>query len=119
MACFPKSLMDVMSYLLFTVAIIGSTQETLLSMGRRPEGINPPRRGELLGSLRGRHIMTKVTTPTTFGLDTAKHVSQVHGTDKVWACGTASEIEPERNGPFLLWEQSPCLVGIEASGSAH
>lgn len=55
---------------------------------------------------------------TTIGLDIAKQVFQVHGADKV---GRGILRRKLRRGEVVRFfsEVAPCLVGIEASGSAH
>jgi len=55
---------------------------------------------------------------TTIGLDIAKQVFQVHGADKA---GKAVLRRKLRRNEVLRFfsELSPCLVGIEASGSTH
>ena len=55
---------------------------------------------------------------STVGLDLAKNVFQVHGIDD------ASEVvvaKPLRRGQMLAFfsKLEPCLIGIEACGSAH
>ena len=59
--------------------------------------------------------MTKVTT---VGLDLAKSVFQVHGADKE---GRPVVRKKLRRGQVLVFfaELSPCLIGLEACGSAH
>lgn len=54
----------------------------------------------------------------TIGLDIAKQVFQVHGADKA---GRAVLRRKLRRGEVFRFfsEIPPCLVGIEASGSAH
>ncbi len=55
---------------------------------------------------------------TTVGLDLAKHVFQVHAVD---ASGEVILARAARRGQLLAFFQSlpPCLVGMEACGSAH
>jgi transposase len=55
---------------------------------------------------------------TTIGLDLAKHVFQVHGVD---AAGKTVVRKQLRRGDVLKFFQdlSPCLVGMEACGTAH
>src|ERR1700735_4165225 len=65
----------------------------------------------------GRSI-TDLSSVTTVGLDLAKHVFQVHGVD---ALGRIVVAKPIRRNKLLEFFASlpPCLVGLEASGSAH
>ena len=55
---------------------------------------------------------------TTVGVDLAKSVFQVHGVD---AAGEAVVVKTLRRGQLLTFfsRLSPCLVGLEACGSAH
>jgi transposase len=55
---------------------------------------------------------------TTIGLDIAKNVFQVHGVD---AAGFVLVAKSVRRAQLLAFFDSlpPCLVGIEACGSAH
>jgi transposase len=55
---------------------------------------------------------------TTIGLDIAKQVFQVHGTDKAGRTVLRRKLRRSEVARFFS-EQPPCLVGIEASGSAH
>jgi transposase len=55
---------------------------------------------------------------TTIGLDIAKQVFQVHGADKAGRTVLRRKLRRSEVARFFS-EQSPCLVGIEASGSAH
>jgi transposase len=65
----------------------------------------------------GRSI-TDLSSVTTVGVDLAKHVFQVHGVD---ALGRVVVAKPIRRNKLLEFFASlpPCLVGLEASGSAH
>jgi transposase len=55
---------------------------------------------------------------TSIGLDIAKQVFQVHGADR--AAKTVLRPKLKRSEVARVFsEQPPCLVGIEASGSAH
>ena len=51
-------------------------------------------------------------------LDLAKHVFQVHGVDASGRVVVAKAIRRNKLLEFLL-PLAPCLVGLEASGSAH
>ncbi len=55
---------------------------------------------------------------TTIGVDLAKSVFQVHGVD---AAGATVMVKTLRRGQLLTFfaRQAPCLVGLEACGSAH
>src|SRR6204780_5703014 len=62
--------------------------------------------------------ITDLSSVTTVGLDLAKHVFQVHGVD---ASGRVVVSKAIRRIKLLEFFASlpPCLVGLEASGSAH
>jgi len=62
--------------------------------------------------------ITDFSTVTTVGLDLAKHIFQVHGVD---ASGRVIVAKSIRRSKLLEFFASlpPCLVGIEACGSAH
>ena len=55
---------------------------------------------------------------TTIGLDLAKNVFQVHGVDKEGEVVIAKKIRRQGLLPFFS-KIDPCLVGMEACGSAH
>ena len=55
---------------------------------------------------------------TTIGLDIAKQVFQAHGTDKAGRTVVRRKLRRGEVARFFS-EQPACLVGIEASGSAH
>jgi len=59
-----------------------------------------------------------LSSVTTVGLDLAKHVFQVHGVD---ASGRVVVTKAIRRNKLLEFFASlpPCLVGLEACGSAH
>ena len=59
-----------------------------------------------------------MTKATTIGLDIAKQVFQVHGADKAERPVLRRKLRRSEVIRFFS-DQSPCLVGIEASGSAH
>ena len=65
----------------------------------------------------GKSIIN-LSSVTTVGLDLAKHVFQVHGVD---ASGCVVVAKAIRRNKLLAFFASlpPCLVGLEASGSAH
>ena len=65
----------------------------------------------------GKSIIN-LSSVTTVGLDLAKHVFQVHGID---ASGRVVVAKAIRRNKLLEFFASlpPCLVGLEASGSAH
>ena len=54
----------------------------------------------------------------TIGLDIAKSVFQVHGIDAQGAVVVRQRLSRSRVLPFFA-KRGPCLVGIEACGSAH
>jgi transposase len=62
--------------------------------------------------------ITDLSSGTTVGLDLAKHVFQVHCVD---ASGRVVVAKAIRRNKLLEFFASlrPCLVGLEASGSAH
>ena len=62
--------------------------------------------------------ITDLSSVTTVGLDLAKHVFHVHGVD---ACGRAivSKALRRKDVLFFFAQMPPCLVGVEACGSAH
>ena len=62
--------------------------------------------------------ITDFSSVTTVGLDLAKHVFQIHGID---ASGRVVVAKAMRRNKLLEFFASlpPCLVGLEASGSAH
>lgn len=55
---------------------------------------------------------------TTIGLDIAKNVLQVHGVDALGAVVERKRLSRAKTLEFFK-EQKPCLVGMEACGSAH
>jgi transposase len=63
-------------------------------------------------------FITDLSAVTTIGLDLAKHVFQVHGVD---ASGRVVVTKAMRRNKLLEFFASlpACLVGLEASGSAH
>ena len=54
----------------------------------------------------------------TVGLDIAKQVFQAHGTDNKGKTVFRRKLRRSEVGKFFATLE-PCLVGIEASGSAH
>jgi transposase len=54
----------------------------------------------------------------TIGLDIAKEVFQVHGADKTGKVVLRRKLRRSEVARFFA-ELEPCLIGIEASGSAH
>src|ERR1700678_1838301 len=62
--------------------------------------------------------ITDLSSVTTVGLDLAKHVFQVHCVDASGRVVVAKSVR--RNKLFEFFASlPPCLVGLEASGSAH
>ena len=57
-------------------------------------------------------------TITTIGLDLAKSVFQVHGVDESGATILVKRLHRKQMLPFFS-KLSPCLVGVEACGTAH
>lgn len=55
---------------------------------------------------------------TAIGLDIARQVFQVHGADKAGKAVLRRKLRRGEVARFFS-EQPPCLVGTEASGSAH
>jgi transposase len=62
--------------------------------------------------------ITDLSSITTVGLDLAKHVFQVHGVDASGCVVVAKAIRRNKLLEFFA-SLPPCLVGLEASGSAH
>src|SRR5580693_2515499 len=62
--------------------------------------------------------ITDFSSVTTVGLDLAKHVFQVHGVDASERVVIAKAIRRSKAPEFFAL-LPPCLVGLEASGSAH
>ena len=54
----------------------------------------------------------------TIGLDIAKHVFQVHGVDRVGPVVVRRQLRRSEVLKFFAGLE-PCLVGMEACGSAH
>ena len=63
-------------------------------------------------------VITDFSAVTTVGLDLAKHVFQVHAVD---ASGRVIAAKALRRKDVLAFFAAlpPCLVGLEACGSAH
>jgi transposase len=61
---------------------------------------------------------TDLSSVTTVGLDLAEHVFQIYGVD---ACGRVIVSKALRRKDVLVFlaQLPPCLVGLEACGSAH
>ena len=55
---------------------------------------------------------------TTLGIDLAKNVFQVHGIDQYGKVMLKKQLKRAQMTPFFI-NLPPCLVGIEACGSAH
>lgn len=55
---------------------------------------------------------------TTVGIDLAKNVFQVHGVDERGKTMLKKQLKREQMAPFFA-KLSPCLIGVEACGSAH
>jgi len=57
-------------------------------------------------------------TITTVGLDLAKNVFQAHGVDERSKAGLRKQLKRGQMAEFFA-NLPPCLIGIEACGSAH
>lgn len=55
---------------------------------------------------------------TTLGIDLAKNVFQLHGTDKRGKCVLKKRLTRAKLAEFIV-KLPPCLIGMEACGSAH
>jgi transposase len=55
---------------------------------------------------------------TTIGLDLAKSVFQVHGTDETGGSVLSKRLHRKQMVPFFS-KMPPCLIGVEACGTAH
>ena len=55
---------------------------------------------------------------TTIGIDLAKNVFQVHGVDERGKAVLKKQLKREQMAPFFA-NLVPCLIGMEACGSAH
>ena len=55
---------------------------------------------------------------TTIGIDLAKNVFQVHGVDERGKTVLKKQLKREQMAPFFA-NLVPCLIGMEACGSAH
>ena len=70
------------------------------------------------GSAVHGKVYPDLCSVTTVGLDLAKHVVQVHGFDGSWRVVVTKAMR--RNKLLECFASLPaCLVGLEASGSAH
>lgn len=63
-------------------------------------------------------IPSDLSTVTTVAVDLAKHVFQVHGCDANGRVVVAKALRRKDVVPFFA-SLSPCLIGMEACGSAH
>ena len=63
-------------------------------------------------------IITDFSSVTTVGLDLAKHVFQVHCVDASGCVVVANSVRRNKLLEFFA-SLPPCLVGLEACGSAH
>ena len=55
---------------------------------------------------------------TTVGIDLAKNVIQIHGVDERGKTALRKQLKRGRVAPFFA-SLEPCLIGMEACGSAH
>jgi len=62
--------------------------------------------------------ITDFSSVTTVGLDLAKHIFQVHCIDGLGRIVVAKSIRRNKLLEFFA-SLPPCLVGLEACGSAH
>jgi len=65
-----------------------------------------------------RKLPYDLSTVTTVAVDLAKHVFQVHGCDAAGKVVVAKALRRRELLPFFV-ALGPCLVGLEACGSAH
>lgn len=78
-------------------------------------GIKVPKyESKTLRTMKGASVM-KITT---IGIDLAKNVFQVHGVDSYGKTVLRKQLERSKVLPFFV-KLEPCLVGMEACGSAH
>ena len=100
--------------------------------GEPSDGVDGARAAS--GSMKGRAKMVVVrategapsmgksiinlSSVATVGLDLAKHVFQVHGVDALGSVVVAKAIRRNKLLEFFA-SLPPCLVGLEACGSAH
>ena len=84
-------------------------------MDSAPNGAEMRQDADAIFCIESSHLMQQATT---IGMDLAKDVFQVHG---ITADGTVLFNRPIRRKQALAFLQRvpPCLVGIEACGSAH
>ncbi len=68
----------------------------------------------------GHYIMTKASQMKgkTVGIDVAKNVFQVHGVDEDGKVVLRKQLRRSQVMEFFA-QRPPCLVGMEACGSAH
>jgi len=55
---------------------------------------------------------------TTIGIDLAKNVFQIHGVDAHGNAVLRKKLDRSKMAAFFIRLQ-PCLIGVEACGSAH
>jgi transposase len=65
-----------------------------------------------------RKSISNLASVTTIGLDLAKQIFQVHGIDAAGRIVVAKAITRNKLLTFFA-SLPPCLVGMEACGSAH
>ena len=63
-------------------------------------------------------LPSDLSTVTTVAVDLAKHIFQVHGCDAAGKVVVAKALRRKELLPFFA-ALGPCLVGLEACGSAH
>ena len=54
----------------------------------------------------------------TLGIDLAKNIFQIHGTDSRGKCVLRKRLARNKLAEFIA-QLPPCLIGMEACGSAH
>jgi transposase len=55
---------------------------------------------------------------TTVGIDLAKNVFQIHGVDERGKTALKKQLKRDQMAEFFV-NLPPCLIGMEACGSAH
>src|SRR5213082_1828148 len=87
----------------------------------RNDGVDGPRTASMCQTgdvSRTRQREPSMTKISTIGLDLAKNVFQVHGVDEFGAVVVKRQLRRAAVEKFFA-QLPPCLVGMEACGSAH
>lgn len=79
-----------------------------------PNGIKVPKCGSCRPQ-NGRSVQMKITT---IGIDLAKEVFQIHGVDSHGKVAIRKQVKRKDMAKFFA-NIEPCLIGMEACGSAH